>query len=65
LDNTIAESFFATIKRELIDGRAWPTRAGLHRAVLADEGAIMNTCTQIRDGARGRRTRASASQPHG
>ncbi len=28
-DNAVAESFFATIKRELIDTRAWPTRAGL------------------------------------
>ena len=28
------ESFFATIKRELIDTRPWPTRAGLHRAVF-------------------------------
>ena len=26
-DNAVAESFFATIKRELIDTRAWPTRA--------------------------------------
>ena len=33
-DNAVAESFFATIKRELIDTRAWPTRAGLHRAVF-------------------------------
>ena len=33
-DNAVAESFFATIKRELTDGRAWPTRAGLHRAVF-------------------------------
>jgi putative transposase len=33
-DNAVAESFFATVKRELIDGRAWPTRAGLHRAVF-------------------------------
>ncbi len=30
----MAESFFATIKRELIDTRSWPTRAGLHRAVF-------------------------------
>jgi transposase InsO family protein len=29
-----AESFFATIKRELIDTQAWPTRAGLRRAVF-------------------------------
>ena len=28
-DNAVAESFFATIKRELIDTRAWPTRTGL------------------------------------
>lgn len=34
-DNAVAESFFATIKRELIDTRAWPTRAGL-RAALFD-----------------------------
>ena len=33
-DNAVAESFFATIKREVINDRAWPTRAGLHRAVL-------------------------------
>jgi putative transposase len=33
-DNAVAESFFATIKRELIDTRAWPTRTGLRRAVL-------------------------------
>ncbi len=33
-DNAVAESFFATIKRELIGTRSWPTRAGLHRAVF-------------------------------
>jgi transposase InsO family protein len=33
-DNAVAESFFATIKRELIDTRAWPTRAGLRRAIF-------------------------------
>ena len=33
-DNAVAESFFATIKRELINDRTWPTRAGLHRAVF-------------------------------
>ena len=33
-DNAVAESFFATIKRELIETRAWPTRAGLRRAVF-------------------------------
>jgi transposase InsO family protein len=33
-DNAVAESFFATIKRELIETRAWPTRVGLRRAVF-------------------------------
>ncbi len=33
-DNAVAESFFATIKRELIDTQAWPTRTGLRRAVF-------------------------------
>ena len=33
-DNAVAESFFATIKRELIDRRPWPTIAALHRAVF-------------------------------
>jgi transposase InsO family protein len=33
-DNAVAESFFATIKREAISDQAWPTRAGLHRAVF-------------------------------
>jgi putative transposase len=33
-DNAVAESFFATIKRELIDTQSWPTRAGLRRAIF-------------------------------
>jgi putative transposase len=33
-DNAVAESFFATIKRELIETRAWPTRQGLRRAIF-------------------------------
>jgi len=33
-DNAVAESFFATIKRELIDTRAWPTRVGLRREIF-------------------------------
>ena len=33
-DNAVAESFFASIKRELIDRRPWPTIAGLNRAVF-------------------------------
>jgi len=33
-DNAVAESFFATLKRELIETRPWPTRSGLHRAIF-------------------------------
>jgi transposase InsO family protein len=33
-DNAVAESFFATIKRELIDRRPWPTINGLRREVF-------------------------------
>jgi transposase InsO family protein len=33
-DNAVAESFFATIKRELIETRPWPTIAGVRRAVF-------------------------------
>jgi putative transposase len=33
-DNAVAESWFATLKRELIDTRAWPTREGLRHALF-------------------------------
>ncbi|WP_081967137.1 IS3 family transposase [Kitasatospora sp. NRRL B-11411] len=33
-DNALAESFFATIKRELIDTRTWPSRAAAHSAIF-------------------------------
>jgi transposase InsO family protein len=33
-DNALAESFFATLKGELIDLQAWPTRAGARRAIV-------------------------------
>jgi transposase InsO family protein len=32
-DNALAESFFSSLKGELIDERPWPTRAGARRAV--------------------------------
>ena len=32
--NAVAESFFATIERELIDARGWQTRDGLRHAVF-------------------------------
>ena len=34
-DNAVAESFFATIKTELLDRQAWPTRAHAHKAIFA------------------------------
>jgi putative transposase len=34
LDNAVAESFFATLQTELLDRRAWPTRAGLTAAIF-------------------------------
>jgi putative transposase len=33
-DNAMAESFFATIKRELLNTQAWPTRAAAHQAIF-------------------------------
>jgi putative transposase len=33
-DNALAESFFSSLKGELTDTRAWPTRAGARRAVV-------------------------------
>ena len=33
-DNALAESFFSSLKGELIDQRAWPTRAGARRAIV-------------------------------
>jgi transposase InsO family protein len=33
-DNALAESFFSSLKGELIDLQAWPTRAGARRAIV-------------------------------
>ena len=33
-DNAVAESFFATLKWELLDGREWPTRAAARKAIF-------------------------------
>lgn len=61
-DNAVAESFFATIKRELIDTRAWPTRAGLHREVFAWIEGWYNT--RRLHSSLGYRTPAEADQDH-
>ncbi len=34
-DNSVAESFFATLQTELLDRSSWPTREGLAQAVFA------------------------------
>lgn len=34
LDNAVAESFFATLKRELVDRYSWPTRSDLRIAIF-------------------------------
>ncbi|WP_433540893.1 IS3 family transposase [Streptosporangium sandarakinum] len=33
-DNALAESFFATLKGELLDGRSWPSRAAARSAIF-------------------------------
>ncbi|CAM3761241.1 aminotransferase class IV [Kibdelosporangium persicum] len=33
-DNAVAESFFASIKTELLDRQAWPTKALVHKAIF-------------------------------
>ena len=33
-DNALAESFFSSLKGELTDNQAWPTRAGARRAIV-------------------------------
>jgi putative transposase len=33
-DNALAETFFATLKKELVNRRSWPTRRDLSRAVF-------------------------------
>lgn len=34
LDNAMAESFFATLKAEVADARAWPSRAAAKNAIF-------------------------------
>ena len=42
-DNAVAESFFATLERELIDRHDWPTRAEAARAIFDYIAAWYNT----------------------
>ncbi|MFI5754560.1 integrase core domain-containing protein [Streptomyces sp. NPDC051569] len=33
-DNALAESFFSTLKNELLGRQSWPTRAAAHTAIF-------------------------------
>jgi transposase InsO family protein len=41
--NAVAESFFATIKTELLDRQSWPTRAHTHKATFTWTEGRYNT----------------------
>ena len=41
-DNAVAENFFATLKKELIHGRSWPTKAELRTEVFEDIEVFFN-----------------------
>ena len=41
-DNAVAESFFATLKKELVHRQAWPTRRDLGSAVFEYIEAFYN-----------------------
>jgi putative transposase len=42
-DNAVCEAFHATLKRELVHRRPWPTRAGLKTAVFEYVEGFYNT----------------------
>jgi hypothetical protein len=44
-DNALAESFFASLKGELTDNQAWPTRAGARRAIVEYSSWYNDTST--------------------
>ena len=45
-DNALAESFFASLKGELIDSRAWPSRTAARRAIVeSSAGTTPPGCT--------------------
>ena len=41
-DNAVAESFFATLKKELVHRRSWPSRRELTTEVFEYSGAFYN-----------------------
>lgn len=53
-DNALAESFFATIKRELLDTTAWPDRAAARTTIF---DFIERPCWPITHAARSRAAR--------
>jgi transposase InsO family protein len=65
-DNAVAESFFVTLKKELIRGRSWPSKAELRTAVFEYIEIFFNRRrghSTLRDGlARAVREKATSSQ---
>ncbi|MET8102789.1 DDE-type integrase/transposase/recombinase [Streptomyces sp. NPDC005236] len=64
-DNALAESFFATIKRELLDTTAWPSRATARTAIFDFiEGTTCTVCTAASATAAPRNTRPHSQSDH-
>ncbi len=61
-DNALAKSFFATLKAELADARAWPTRAAARTAIFAWIAVWYNR--QRRHSARAYRTPVAHEEEH-
>jgi len=50
-DNAVAESFFATLKKELVHRRSWPTRRELGSAVFECSGGVLTANAATRHSA--------------
>jgi putative transposase len=61
-ENALAESFFSSLKGELIDTQAWPTRAGVRRVIVEYIAWCNGTRLHSTLGYRSR-PRAGRSQP--
>ncbi|MFF0085981.1 integrase core domain-containing protein [Streptomyces canus] len=60
--NALAESFFATIKRELLGTAAWPSRATARTAILQPRGRhCVDQVVELRLGVEGGRLTAAKS----
>ncbi|WP_063895176.1 integrase core domain-containing protein [Streptomyces sp. Root369] len=46
-DNALAESFFATVKRELLDTSPWPSRAAARTAIFDFDARSLTTTPMV------------------